>query len=95
MKGEQVTIVLLLKAQSIPRDPLPLLGRDVRPFLQISLPFLSSVHLNLQPGKPGVLVAVLSKVAVSEPISKVYFQNGIVQPLSGTSQIIGIETAIQ
>ena len=94
-QSNQVTLLLILKTQNIPRNPVACLARDTRPFIQMSLPFLTSVHLNLQPGKPGVLVAVLSKATSPAPISQVYFNHGIVQPLSGTSQVIGIETVIR
>ena len=93
-KGQNVTILLIFKTQNIPQNPLTLLRRDIRPFVQISLLYLTSVHLNLQPGKPGIVVAVLSKIQCLEPISQVYFKNGIVQPLSGTNHIVGVETTV-
>ena len=93
-KGQHVTILLIFKTQNIPQNPLALLRRDIRPFVQISLLYLTSVHLNLQPGKPGIVVAVLSKIQCLEPISQVYFKNGIVQPLSGTNHIVGVETTV-
>ena len=75
----QVTLFFIIKTQNIPRNPIASLSRDTRPFVQIALPFLQSAHLNLQPGKPGVIVAVLSKIASHAPISQIYFQNGIVR----------------
>lgn len=95
LKLNTVTLVLIMKTQNIPRDPLAFLTRDTRPFVQISLPFLKSAHLNLQPGKPGVLVAVLYKEESTAPISRVYHKKGIVPALSGTNQVIGIETVVR
>ena len=93
--GNQVTLLLIVKTQNTPRNPIASLSRDTRPFVQIALPFLQSAHLNLQPGKPGVIVAVLSKAASHAPISQIYFQNGIVQPLSGTNKVIVVETLVR
>ena len=95
LSGDQVTLLLILKTQNIPRSPLASLSKDTRPFVQVALPFLQSANLNLQPGKPGVIVAVLSKAASPTPISQIYFKNGIVQPLSGTNKVIVIETFVR
>ena len=93
--GNQVTLLLIIKTQNIPRSPIAFLSRDTRPFVQIALPFFQSAHINLQPGKPGVIVAVLSKAASQAPTSQISFQNGIVQPLSGTNKVIVVETLVR
>ncbi len=93
-KDRGTRLLILINTFSVPRDPLATLTKDMRPFVQIFLPFLQSAHVCIEPGEPCTISCVIGKAFSFHPILEIFYHGGLVPPLSGTRTCAFVEVGV-